>query len=48
MGYRKLLTKKMEFSASHRYWNPECDLDHNNLVDGNDYMLLQTHMGESW
>ena len=23
MGYRKLLTKKMEFSASHRYWNPE-------------------------
>ena len=22
MGFKKLLTKKIEFSASHRYWNP--------------------------
>ncbi|MFI5323358.1 MAG: 6-pyruvoyl trahydropterin synthase family protein [Thermodesulfobacteriota bacterium] len=32
MGYKKLLTKKMEFSASHRYWNPEWSAEKNREV----------------
>jgi len=27
-------------------WNPACDLDHNNRIDGNDLMILWTHYGE--
>jgi 6-pyruvoyltetrahydropterin/6-carboxytetrahydropterin synthase len=34
MGYRKLLTKKMEFSASHRYWNPEWSEEKNREIFG--------------
>jgi len=34
MGYKKLLTKKMEFSASHRYWNPEWSEEKNREVFG--------------
>lgn len=34
MTYRKLLTKKMEFSASHRYWNPDWSDEKNREVFG--------------
>ena len=34
MGYRKLLTKKMEFSASHRYWNSEWSEEKNREIFG--------------
>lgn len=34
MGYRKLLTKRMDFSASHRYWNPEWSEEKNKEVFG--------------
>ncbi|MEW6144220.1 MAG: 6-carboxytetrahydropterin synthase [Thermodesulfobacteriota bacterium] len=34
MGYKKLLTKKMEFSASHRYWNPGWSEEKNREVFG--------------
>ncbi len=34
MGYRKLLTKRMGFSASHRYWNPEWSEEKNREVFG--------------
>ena len=34
MGYRKLLTKRMEFSASHRYWNPAWSEEKNKEVFG--------------
>ncbi len=34
MGYKKLLTKKMEFSASHRYWNPGWSEEKNRAVFG--------------
>lgn len=34
MGYKKLLTKKMEFSASHRYWNPEWSEEKNREIFG--------------
>ena len=34
MGFKKLLTKKMEFSASHRYWNPEWSEEKNFSVFG--------------
>ena len=34
MGYKKLLTKKMEFSASHRYWNPEWSEEKNREAFG--------------
>ena len=34
MGYKKLLTKKMEFSASHRYRNPEWSEEKNREVFG--------------
>jgi 6-pyruvoyltetrahydropterin/6-carboxytetrahydropterin synthase len=34
MGYKRLLTKKMEFSASHRYWNPEWSAEKNREVFG--------------
>ncbi len=30
------------------YWNPVCDLDKNNMVDGKDMMILQQHYGETW
>lgn len=30
MSFKKLITKKVEFSASHRYWNPELT-DEDNL-----------------
>lgn len=34
MGYKKLLTKKMEFSASHRYWNNKWSEEKNLSVFG--------------
>ena len=34
MSFKKLITKKAEFSASHRYWNPEWDEDKNKEVFG--------------
>ena len=34
MGFKKLLTKKMEFSASHRYWNQEWSEEKNIEVFG--------------
>lgn len=34
MGFKKLLTKKLEFSASHRYWNPEWSEEKNKSVFG--------------
>ena len=34
MAFRKLLTRKMEFSASHRYWNPKWSEDKNKEVFG--------------
>ena len=34
MGFKKLLTKMMEFSASHRYWNPKWSEEKNIEVFG--------------
>lgn len=34
MAFKKLLTRKMEFSASHRYWNPEWSDEKNKEVFG--------------
>jgi len=34
MGSKKLLTKKVEFSASHRYWNPEWSEEKNKELFG--------------
>ena len=34
MAFKKLLTRKMEFSASHRYWNPEWSEERNKEVFG--------------
>ena len=34
MAFKKLLTRKMEFSASHRYWNPEWSEEKNKEVFG--------------
>jgi 6-pyruvoyltetrahydropterin/6-carboxytetrahydropterin synthase len=34
MAYKKLLTKRMEFSASHRYWNPDWSEEKNKEVFG--------------
>lgn len=34
MSFKKLITKKAEFSASHRYWNPEWDENKNIEVFG--------------
>jgi len=34
MAFKKLLTKKMEFSASHRYWNPGWSEEKNKEVFG--------------
>lgn len=34
MAFKKLLTRKMEFSASHRYWNPEWSEEKNIEVFG--------------
>ncbi len=34
MSFKKLITKKAEFSASHRYWNPAWDEEKNREVFG--------------
>src|SRR6266851_9405489 len=34
MGYKTLLTKRVEFSASHRYWNPNWNEEANRAVFG--------------
>ena len=34
MSFKKLITKKAEFSASHRYWNPDWDEEKNKEVFG--------------
>ena len=34
MGYKTLLTKRVEFSASHRYWNPKWNEEANRAVFG--------------
>ena len=34
MSFKKLITKKAEFSASHRYWNPEWDEEKNSEIFG--------------
>lgn len=34
MAFKKLLTRKMEFSASHRYWNPGWSEEKNKEVFG--------------
>jgi 6-pyruvoyltetrahydropterin/6-carboxytetrahydropterin synthase len=56
MGYRKLLTKRMDFSASHRYWNPEWSEEKNKEVfgksasphgHGHNYALELTVEGEA-
>ncbi|MCC6713205.1 MAG: 6-carboxytetrahydropterin synthase [Candidatus Dadabacteria bacterium] len=56
MGYRKLLTKRMDFSASHRYWNPGWSEEKNREVfgksasphgHGHNYALELTVEGEA-
>jgi len=34
MSFKKLITKKAEFSASHRYWNPDWDEEKNKKIFG--------------
>lgn len=34
MSFKKLITKKAEFSASHRYWNPDWDEEKNKEIFG--------------
>ncbi|MEE9193868.1 MAG: 6-carboxytetrahydropterin synthase [Thermodesulfobacteriota bacterium] len=34
MSFKKLITKKVEFSASHRYWNPDWDDEKNKEIFG--------------
>ena len=34
MSFKKLITKKAEFSASHRYWNPSWDDEKNKEIFG--------------
>ncbi len=34
MGYKTLLTKRVDFSASHRYWNPKWNEEANKAVFG--------------
>ena len=34
MSFKKLITKKAEFSASHRYWNPNWDEEKNKEIFG--------------
>lgn len=55
MAFKKLLTRKMEFSASHRYWNPGWSEEKNKEVfgksagpfgHGHNYMLEITVEGE--
>ena len=55
MAFKKLLTKRMEFSASHRYWNPEWGEEKNKEVfgksagpygHGHNYILEITVEGE--
>lgn len=55
MGYKTLLTKRVEFSASHRYWNPKWSEERNMVVfgkctskygHGHNYLLEVTVEGE--
>ncbi len=55
MSFKKLITKKAEFSASHRYWNPAWDEEKNREVfgknisplgDGHNFHLEVTVEGE--
>jgi 6-pyruvoyltetrahydropterin/6-carboxytetrahydropterin synthase len=55
MGYKTLLTKRVEFSASHRYWNPKWSEERNMEVfgkctskygHGHNYLLEVTVEGE--
>lgn len=55
MGYKTLLTKRVEFSASHRYWNPKWSEERNvevfgkctsNYGHGHNYLLEVTVEGE--
>lgn len=55
MGFKKLLTKKMEFSASHRCWNPDLSDEENleffgksssPLGHGHNFVLEVTIEGE--
>jgi len=55
MGYKTLLTKRVEFSASHRYWNPKWSEERNMEVfgkctskygHGHNYLLDVTVEGE--
>lgn len=55
MGYKTLLTKRVDFAASHRYWNPEWGEERNQAVfgkctskygHGHNYILEVTIEGE--
>jgi 6-pyruvoyltetrahydropterin/6-carboxytetrahydropterin synthase len=55
MGYKTLLTKRVDFSASHRYWNPKWSEEKNKAVfgkctspygHGHNYILEVTIEGE--
>ncbi len=55
MAFKRLLTKRMEFAASHRYWNPQWTAQKNRSVfgksasdhgHGHNYLLEVTVEGE--